>query len=234
MAKLQQIEGIDKQYAEALVLMGADSFSKLASMNPEVIIENMQKYDREDVIPQVPALYEVMKWQEESIKQIVPDPIVKYGSVSVSRHSSDKVVFVDKELQDIPDGVTLSISKIYKRKPLVRLTCFSHQYIPAPGFRVIDRVYVGLEDIPANKKLLDKLTVRDGKLVDDLPEPEKLGLLAQQFPRVDLLRNIIFKHHMVVETVGKNKIKVSKPEYRLCDELKNKMLKKIMREVRRW
>ncbi|NIM17470.1 MAG: DUF4332 domain-containing protein [Candidatus Aminicenantes bacterium] len=234
MAKLQRITGIDKQYAEALVLMGINSFTNLASTNPEMIIAEMREYDHEDIIPETPELHEVMTWQTESIDLIEPDLNVKYGTVSCPRHAADNVVFIETELKDIPDGVTFTITKFYKRKPLVRLDCFSHQYIPASGVRTIDRLYVPLENIPPGKKLRDKLTVKQGQLVEDLPEIEKLQLLAQQFPTYQLLREIIFNRHLVVDIVEKNKINISEPEYRLCDEARHLLFNKVMREVKTW
>jgi predicted flap endonuclease-1-like 5' DNA nuclease len=234
MAKLQRITGIDKQYAEALVLMGIDSFTGLASTNPEMIDAEMREYDHEDIIPETPELHEVMKWQEESVKLIEPDLNVKYGKVSCPRHAQDKVVFIDKEIKDIPDGVTFTITKFYKRKPLVRLDCLSHQYVPASGVRTVDRLYVPLENIPPGKKIRDKLIVKQGRLIEDLPEIEKLRLLAQQFPTYHIFREIIFNRHLVVDIVEKNKINIGEPEYRLCDEAKNLLFVKVMREVKTW
>lgn len=234
MAKLQRITGIDKQYAEALVLMGINSFSSLASANPEMVVDEMREYDHEDIIPETPELHEVMTWQTDSIEGIEPDLNVKYGTVSCPRHTQDKIVFINKELKDIPDGVTFTITKFYKRKPLVRLDCFSHQYIPAGGVRTIDRLYVPLENIPPGKKPRDKLAVKQGRLVEDLPKIEKLQLLAQQFPTYQLFREIIFNRHLVVDIIEKNKINISEPEYRLCDEARHLLFQKVMREVKTW
>jgi hypothetical protein len=234
MAKLQKVTGIDNQYAEALVLMGIDSFDSLASTDPEMIVSEMRKYDHEDIIPETPELHEVMTWQTESIRLIEPDLNVKYGTASCPRHARDNVVFIHKELIDIPDGVTFTITKFYKRKPMVRLDCFSHQYIPASGVRTVDRLYVPLENIPTGKKIRDQLTVKQGRLVEDLPDIEKLQLLAQRFPTYQLLREIIFKRHLVIDIVDKNKINISEPEYRLCDEARNLLFNKVLKEVKTW
>jgi len=63
MAMLQSIEGVDRQFAEALVKMGIFDFRGLAETDPNMIVERLDYYQSIGTIPNTATLDEVGDWQ---------------------------------------------------------------------------------------------------------------------------------------------------------------------------
>lgn len=66
MAILQQVEGIDPQFSEALVRMEVVDFRALMDTMPEAILENLGNFQEKGVIPRIASLDEIRLWQERA------------------------------------------------------------------------------------------------------------------------------------------------------------------------
>lgn len=66
MAMLQQVEGIDPQFSEALVKMGVVDFRVLMDTMTETIFENLTNFQAKGVIPRIASLDEIRLWQERA------------------------------------------------------------------------------------------------------------------------------------------------------------------------
>jgi len=66
MAMLQQVEGIDSQFSEALVKMGVVDIRALVDAMPEAISENLRDFQEKGVIPQIASEDEIRLWQERA------------------------------------------------------------------------------------------------------------------------------------------------------------------------
>ena len=70
MALLQQIEGVDSQFSEALVKMGITDLGTLTQSNPSEIQVKIEEYQKSGIIPSVTTIEEIRQWQETATQII--------------------------------------------------------------------------------------------------------------------------------------------------------------------
>jgi len=73
MALLQQVNGVDKEYAEGLVRSGVTTLTALANTVPDTILQHLTEMHNNNIIPSVPTRADVDSWQAQATALLRPN-----------------------------------------------------------------------------------------------------------------------------------------------------------------